>query len=114
MEEEVEARPDLFIRRTYAKRLEDVRAHLARLVHADLSEIVMVPNATLGINTILRNIEWSRDDIIIQCQYRSLSGIILFHFVYYYTKLQRHMALYHLRLIIFATAYPTPRFLRSL
>lgn len=66
LEEEVEARPDLFIRRKYANHLQDVREQLARLVHAELSEIVMVPNATLGINTVLRNIEWTQGDIIIQ------------------------------------------------
>lgn len=67
LEEEVEAKPDLFIRRIYSKRLEVVRAHLARLVGANLDEIVMVQNATLGINIVLRNLQWSHDDTIIQC-----------------------------------------------
>lgn len=67
LEEEVEAKPDLFIRRIYSKRLEVVRAHLARLVGANLDEIVMVHNATLGINIVLRNLQWSHDDTIIQC-----------------------------------------------
>ncbi|GJJ08664.1 hypothetical protein Clacol_002883 [Clathrus columnatus] len=66
LEQEVEAKPDLFIRREYTKSLEIVRGRLARLVHANLDEIVMVPNATHGINTILRNLQWSHDDIIIQ------------------------------------------------
>ena len=41
------------------------RKIVAETVGANLDEIVLVPNATHGLNTILRNFEWREGDIII-------------------------------------------------
>jgi hercynylcysteine S-oxide lyase len=62
---EVESRPDMFIRKVYVKRLVAVRERLAHLVGAETDEIVMVQNATHGINTVLRDILWNPDDVIV-------------------------------------------------
>ncbi|KAF8478308.1 PLP-dependent transferase [Gautieria morchelliformis] len=62
---EIESRPDRFMRRLYEDRLTTVRERLARLVGAAGDEIVMVPNATHGINTVLRNLTWNSDDNIV-------------------------------------------------
>lgn len=62
---EIESRPDKFIRRLYPGRLAVVRERLAHLVGVERDEIVMVQNATHGINTVLRNLIWSPDDVIV-------------------------------------------------
>lgn len=40
------------------------RQLVADLVGAEQDEIVFVPNATSGINTVLRNFEWKEGDIL--------------------------------------------------
>ena len=62
-----EARPDRFIRYDYPKMLDDSRKLLADYLHAPLDDIVLVPNATVGINTVLRNLEYSPGDKILHC-----------------------------------------------
>ncbi|KAH9930085.1 PLP-dependent transferase [Fomitopsis serialis] len=42
------------------------RKRVADVVNAELDEIVLVPNATHGINTVLRNFEWKEGDVIIE------------------------------------------------
>ena len=64
---EIESNPDLFHRLTYQKRLIGVREKLASLIGAKTDEVLLVTNASTGINTILRNFEWEKDDQIIVC-----------------------------------------------
>ncbi|KAL5526804.1 hypothetical protein ACEPAF_8529 [Sanghuangporus sanghuang] len=66
MTREIEANPDRFMRSTYIPILRDVRARIAALVGADTDECVIVPNATHGINTVLRNLDWNEGDIIVK------------------------------------------------
>lgn len=68
MTREIEANPDRFMRTTYIPMLRDVRARVAELVGADADECVLVPNATHGINTVLRNFDWNEGDIIVKCE----------------------------------------------
>lgn len=68
---EVESRPDLFVRRLYRDRLATVRERLAHLVGAATDEIVMVPNATHGINTVLRSLVWDSEDFIVGSEFVS-------------------------------------------
>lgn len=42
-----------------------MRESIANLVGADRDEIVFAPNATLALNTVLRNFEWRQGDIIV-------------------------------------------------
>jgi selenocysteine lyase/cysteine desulfurase len=55
------------MRRTMMLALPVVREKLAKLVNVDADEIVMVPNTTHGINTILRNFEWKQEDWLMPC-----------------------------------------------
>ncbi len=55
------------MRRSWLPLLNQVRTSLAEMIGADLGEVVLVPNATHGINTILRNIDWEDGDIIVMC-----------------------------------------------
>ncbi|TVY17556.1 Hercynylcysteine sulfoxide lyase [Lachnellula arida] len=66
-QEKCDARPDLFIRYTYPRMLDESRAAMAKLLNAPIETIVYVSNATLGVNTVLRNIPWhddGRDEIL--------------------------------------------------
>lgn len=47
--------------------LEDVRARLASFVHVPDDELVIVQNATTGINIVLHNLEWKAEDVILTC-----------------------------------------------
>ncbi|TFK49642.1 PLP-dependent transferase [Heliocybe sulcata] len=62
---EIEGCPDRFMRLTYQARLERSRLLVANLIGAEVDECVLVPNATHGLNTILRNFEWHEGDIIV-------------------------------------------------
>jgi hercynylcysteine S-oxide lyase len=64
---EIESNPDLFHRITYKKRLIGVREKLATLIGAKTDEVVLVSNASTGMNTILRNFEWEKEDQIFVC-----------------------------------------------
>lgn len=65
LDSEAEANPDRWMRFGYPPRLADVRQRIAAMIGAKTEECVMIPNASHGISTVLRNIEWQKDDIII-------------------------------------------------
>ncbi|GAP87022.2 putative aminotransferase family protein [Rosellinia necatrix] len=65
LQSETEARPDTFIRFTYPKLLLQARQAVAPLLGADAEEVVFVPNALTGINTVLRNLEYVEGDVIL-------------------------------------------------
>ena len=64
-QDEAEARPDRFIRYTFAKELDQIRATLGDMLNVDTDELVIVPNATIGINTDLRNLHLEKGDKIV-------------------------------------------------
>jgi selenocysteine lyase/cysteine desulfurase len=59
--DQCEATPDPFIRYEYPKQLDIARTAVAKLLNAPVSAIVYVPNATNGVNTVLRNLVWDED-----------------------------------------------------
>ncbi|EFQ33743.1 hypothetical protein CGRA01v4_12298 [Colletotrichum graminicola] len=62
-QDQAEARPDPFIRWTYIDRLNESRQAIAEVLNAPLSCTVFVSNATVGINTVLRNLTWNPDGL---------------------------------------------------
>jgi len=64
-QDEAEAAPDVFLRYTKPKLLDKSRAALANLLDAPTSSLCMIPNATTGINTILRNLVYRPGDKIL-------------------------------------------------
>jgi len=60
-----EARPDHFIRYTYPPLLDASRLALATLLHVPVETIVFLPNATTGINTVLRSLRFDPGDRIV-------------------------------------------------
>ncbi|KAL4261012.1 Pyridoxal phosphate-dependent transferase [Pleurotus pulmonarius] len=63
---EIECNPDLFYRSTHYDLQAQVRGLIAPLIGAQAEECVLVPNASHGVNTVLRNIEWEKGDIIVE------------------------------------------------
>ncbi|KAK4161379.1 putative L-cysteine desulfhydrase [Cladorrhinum sp. PSN259] len=56
-----EFQPDIFIRYTYPKLLASSRAAIASLLNVPTDTCVFVPNATTGVNTVLRNLVFNPD-----------------------------------------------------
>lgn len=53
--------------------LVSVRERIAKLVGvADVDEVVIVPNSSHGLNTVLKNIIWEEGDVIVPCEYLGL------------------------------------------
>lgn len=63
LQQDNEARPDTFLRYTYPSLLEESRTAIAPLVGAHTDEVVFVPNATTGVNTVLRNLNFCDGDV---------------------------------------------------
>ncbi|KAB2577923.1 Hercynylcysteine sulfoxide lyase [Lasiodiplodia theobromae] len=61
----VEARPDQFIRYDYPVELRKSRALMAEYLHAPVEAVVFVPNATTGVNTVLRNLVFADGEVIV-------------------------------------------------
>ncbi|KAI0011505.1 aminotransferase family protein-like protein [Xylariaceae sp. FL0662B] len=60
-----EARPDTFIRFRYPALLREARESVAPLLGAEAGEVVFVPNALTAFNTVLRNLSYSDDDVVL-------------------------------------------------
>ncbi|KAF2456850.1 pyridoxal phosphate-dependent transferase [Lineolata rhizophorae] len=65
LQDRAEARPDPFIRYDYPRLLDGSRAAMANLLNAPVDSLVFVPNATTGLNTVLRNFTFRPGDKIL-------------------------------------------------
>jgi hercynylcysteine S-oxide lyase len=61
----IERNIDIFIKLHLSEHLDLARHRMAKFVGAGPEELVFVPNASHGLNTVLRNLVWNKDDIII-------------------------------------------------
>lgn len=64
-QDEAEAKPDVLIRYTFPERLNQIRVTLGKMLNVPTDELVIVPNATTGFNSILRNLKFGHGDKII-------------------------------------------------
>lgn len=64
-QDECEAKPDSYIRFAHPKALDMSREAVANLVNAPVNTCVLVPNATTGVNTVLRNLKFTKGDVIL-------------------------------------------------
>lgn len=66
-QDQAEARPDQFMRYDYKKPLDESREAVAELINAPVDSVVLVGNATEGVNTVFRNMTWAEDgkDVIL-------------------------------------------------
>ncbi|EME47697.1 hypothetical protein DOTSEDRAFT_166965 [Dothistroma septosporum NZE10] len=60
-----EERPDWFIRYEYPRLNDEARTAIAKYLRASVEAVVFVPNASTGVNTVLRNLVYQPGDIII-------------------------------------------------
>lgn len=60
----VEQQPVRFFDREMLPLLAHVNRRLAKFVGAEPRDVVLVPNATAGINTVIRSIEWRPGDTV--------------------------------------------------
>ncbi|KAH8601765.1 aminotransferase family protein-like protein [Bisporella sp. PMI_857] len=58
-------RPDSFIVYDLPNFIDSSRAAIAPLLGAPIDDIVFVPNATTGINTVLRNLKYEENDVVV-------------------------------------------------
>lgn len=58
-------RPDTFISYTTYPLLAKSRSQIAPLLGVHYDEVVFVPNATTGVNTVLRNIKFEDSDVVV-------------------------------------------------
>ncbi|KAF8916069.1 PLP-dependent transferase [Mucidula mucida] len=66
--DQIESCPDLWLRLKYQPKLVAAREQLASLIGVkDVDEVVLVPNASHGINTVMRNFIWNEGDVIVIC-----------------------------------------------
>lgn len=64
-QDDVEARPDQFIFYDYPPLLDESRSAIAKVLNAPVETVVFVPNATTGVNTVLRNLVFQPGDYIL-------------------------------------------------
>ncbi|KAI4127512.1 MAG: hypothetical protein LQ338_003170 [Usnochroma carphineum] len=60
-----ELRPDAFFRYDLPKYIDSARAAIAEYLGVDAGECVFVPNATTGVNTVLRSLIFEKGDVIV-------------------------------------------------
>lgn len=59
------ARPDTFIVSDLPKLIDESREAIAPLLGVPVDEVVFVPNATTGVNTVLRNLKFEEGDVVV-------------------------------------------------
>jgi selenocysteine lyase/cysteine desulfurase len=65
LQKRVSERPDVFITYDLPTLLDESRKAVAPLLGVDMDEVVFVPNATTGVNTVLRNLKFEEGDVIV-------------------------------------------------
>ncbi|TFL02284.1 PLP-dependent transferase [Pterulicium gracile] len=65
VDKRIEANTDLFMRIDLAPLLADVRERAANFLGIETDECYLVTNASLGLNTIMRNFVWNAEDVIV-------------------------------------------------
>lgn len=68
LSKQCEESPDHFMRRAWLPLLTKARKGVADIIHAREDEVVLVPNTTHGVNTILSNLQWEKGDVIVICK----------------------------------------------
>lgn len=61
----MESRPDVWFRGGYQEYLQRVRSKLAMLLGAQPAELVLVENASAGVNCVLRSMTWQPHDALV-------------------------------------------------
>ncbi|GIC85452.1 putative aminotransferase family protein (LolT) [Aspergillus udagawae] len=62
---QIEARPDPFIRHVQPQLIDESRRAVAALLNVPTNECVFVKNASTGVNTVLRNLDFKQGDVVV-------------------------------------------------
>jgi selenocysteine lyase/cysteine desulfurase len=62
---QTDAEPDNFIRYKLPDLIDRSRSAIAELINADVDNVVLIPNASTGVNTVLRNLAYKPGDKIV-------------------------------------------------
>ncbi|KAI0868383.1 putative aminotransferase family protein [Hypoxylon argillaceum] len=65
LQSQAEGAPDPFIALDWAPRLRGARAAAAGVLGCAVEDLVFVPNATTGVDTVLKNIAWAQGDVVL-------------------------------------------------
>lgn len=63
--DEMEASPDYWFRKVFSAKSDEARRQLANFLGADPDHIVFVPNATTGVNTVLKSLQLQPEEEIL-------------------------------------------------
>lgn len=64
----IEGNTDTFHRVALVEELTDVRSRISKMIRAETSDVVLVPNTMHGVNIVLHNFHWKADDVLIGCK----------------------------------------------
>lgn len=64
-QDEMELHPDIWFQKSRSQYINGARKAVAELVHAAVDECVFLTNTSLGMDTILRNLEFKPGDVVI-------------------------------------------------
>ncbi|GAB1420247.1 aminotransferase class V-fold PLP-dependent enzyme [Anaerolineales bacterium] len=62
---ELEAQPVAFMQRTHDALLEQIRDTVGKYIHANMEDLILVPNATIGINMVAQGLHFDVNDEIL-------------------------------------------------
>ncbi|KAJ8063909.1 hypothetical protein OCU04_007759 [Sclerotinia nivalis] len=65
LQDVIESHPDIFLRYKYPELLAQSRSAIAPLLGVDITEVLIIPNATTGINDVLRNLGYGKYEVIL-------------------------------------------------
>lgn len=65
LQDQIEARADHFLRYAFPRLLDQARVAVAPLLGVATDEVVLLPNVTTGINTVLRSLVFAKGDVIL-------------------------------------------------
>lgn len=65
LQRETDEKLDIFLRYTYLRLLVTAREAFAPLLGTHADEVVSIPDATMGANTVLRNLDLEEGDVVL-------------------------------------------------
>lgn len=66
-QDDCEQAPDYFLRYKLPSYMDESREAIAKYINAPVEAVVFVPNATTGVNVVLRNLVFTPGDVIVYC-----------------------------------------------